>query len=38
MDAVEIIPIHVDVKRAGKDICVMNQFVCKGFFLSHQEG
>ena len=33
-EAVEIIPIPVFVKKAGKAICVMNQFVCKLYFLT----
>ena len=31
---VEIIPIPVYVKKAGKVICVMNQFVRKLYFLT----
>lgn len=33
-EVVEIIPIPVYVKKAGKDICVMNQFVSKYYFLT----
>ena len=33
-EAVEITPIPVYVKKAGKVICVMNQFVCKLYFLT----
>ena len=34
MEAVEIIPFHVYVKKAGKVIYVMNQFVRKLYFLT----
>ena len=33
-EAAEINQIHVYVKKAGKVICVMNQFVCKLYFLT----
>ena len=33
-EAVEINPIPVYVKKAGKVICVMNQFVSKLYFLT----
>jgi hypothetical protein len=33
-EAVEITPIPVYVKKAGKVIYVMNQFVCKLHFLT----
>ena len=33
-EAVEIIPIPAFVKKAGKDICVMNPFVRKYYFLT----
>ena len=33
-EAVEIIPIPVYVKQAGKAIFVMNQFVCKLYFVT----
>ena len=35
MEAVEIIPIPAFVKKAGKDICVMNQFVSKYTIFLH---